>query len=93
MVAIGQLSVGISALSGTLGLVLLVVAIRAYRQLRTPALAFVAGAFTVFCLKSFLVAYAVSTQAIEHESLEFIDALGDLGTILLLTLPLLWPPR
>lgn len=93
MVAIRELSIGISTLSGILGLLLLVVAVRAYRQSRTPALAFVAGAFTMFCLKSFLVAYSVSAAAIEHETLEFIDAAGDLGTILLLTLPLLWPPR
>jgi len=76
-----------------LSLVLLVVAIRAYRVDRAPALAFVAGAFMVFTFKSFLVAYAVWSGAIEHEMLEFIDAVGDLGTIVLLTMPVLWPQR
>lgn len=93
MVGILELSAGFSALSGALGLTLLVFAVRAYRADRAPALAFVAGAFTVFTLKSLMVAYALWSGAIEHETLEFIDAVGDLGTILLLTLPVLWPQR
>ena len=93
MVGIGEISVGFSIISGIIGVVLLSVAARAYRQDRTPALAFLAGAFTVFALKSFLVAYAVWSKTIEHEMLEFIDAVGDLGTIMLLAMPLLWPQR
>lgn len=93
MIGIRELSVGFSAISGVLGLLLLGIAVRAYRQARTPALAFVAGAFTMFSLKSLLVAYGIQTNSIAHETLEFIDAVGDLATILLLTLPLLWPSR
>lgn len=93
MVGIGEVSIGFSVISGIVGLALFVVAARAYRQDRTPAFAFVAAAFTVFSMKSFLVAYAVWSENIEHEMLEFIDAVGDLGTILLIAMPLLWPQR
>lgn len=93
MVSIGQISIGFSVISGLVGLALFVVAARAYRQDRNPALAFVAGAFTVFALKSFFVSYAVASRSIEHEMLEFMDAVGDLATIMLLAMPLLWPQR
>jgi hypothetical protein len=93
MLGIGEISVGFSVTSGLLGIVLFVVAARAYRHERTPALAFVAGAFVMFALKSLLVAYAVYSSSIEHEMLEFMDAVGDMATILLLTMPLLWPQR
>lgn len=93
MVDMGGLSVGFSSVSGVLSLALFLIAVRTYRQERNPALAFVAGAFLIFALKSFLVAYAVAYHSIEHPALEFIDGVGDMTTIAFLTLPILWPRR
>jgi hydrogenase-4 membrane subunit HyfE len=88
-----DLSVGFSLLGGLIAFGLLLVAVAAFRRHREPAFAFLIGAFTVFFLKSFLVAYSLKTEAIGHEYLEFVDSVGDVATLLLITLPILWPAR
>lgn len=77
--------------SGIVSAILFVFAIRAYRRTRNPAMAFVVAAFMVFGIKSLLVAYGLRTNAIEHTSLEFIDAIGDMAVLILFVIPILWP--
>jgi hypothetical protein len=81
------LSAGFSLLSGLIALGLLVFAVNAYRRSRDNSFAFLAGAFTLFAIKSFVVAFALWTNAITHPALEFVDAAGDLGTIFLILAP------
>ncbi len=73
-----------------LSAVLLVFAVRSFTRTRDPSMAFVAGAFTMFMLKDALVAYSLQTGLIPHETLELVDATGDLGTVLLLVIPIFW---
>lgn len=80
-------------LSGVVSLVLVTLATLAYRRTRATALSFVAGAFTLFAAKSFFVAYSLQSDVVAHELLELMDAIGDLGTVLLLVAPIFWPPR
>lgn len=87
MVGIQTMSASFSVLSGIIGLTLLLLSLRAFRANRDPTMAFLTGAFTLFSLKSFFVAYSVGTGAVGHEVLELIDAVGDLGTILLMVAP------
>jgi hypothetical protein len=91
MVHIIEISAGFSVLSGLVGIGLLMFAIRAYLRTRETMFAFLTGAFMVFTFKALLVAYALWTDAIGHETLELIDAIGDLGTVALLLAPLLFP--
>ena len=91
MVHIVEISAGFSVLSGLIGMGLLIFATRAYLRTRETMFAFLTGAFMVFSFKAFLVAYALWTDAIEHEMLELVDAIGDLGTVALLLAPLLFP--
>ena len=91
MVEAGMLSVGFSVLSGFIAVGLLAFAVRAYNRTRDPNFVFVMGAFTVFGLKSFFVAWAVSSHSVGHEVLELFDAIGDLATVALLLGPLLFP--
>lgn len=93
MVHITDLSTAFLLVSGFIALGLLAVAIMGYRRTREPSMAFLAGAFTLFAAKSFLVAYAIRTGLIEHELLELVDAIGDLGTVLLILVPVFWPAR
>lgn len=93
MVHVEDISVGFLLASGILGLILLAFSVNAYRRLRDSHMAFVAGAFTVFTIKSFLVAYGLKSGAMEHQLLELVDAIGDMATVLLFVLPLVWPPR
>lgn len=93
MVHITEISAGFMVISGILSLFLLVLAINAYRRTRSPSMGFLAGAFTLFALKSFLVGYSIWTGLIEHELLELVDAVGDLGAILLIVVPILLPRR
>ena len=93
MVHAHDIAFAVSVLSGLISLGLLTFAIRAYRRSQEGALAFVAGAFTVFAIKSFVVAYALRTGVVEHELLELIDAIGDLATIFFFLVPILWPAR
>lgn len=93
MVHIVEVSAGFSVLSGLIGLGLLVFASRAYLRTRETTFAFLMGAFTIFSFKAFLVGYALWTNAIGHETLELVDAIGDLGTMALLLAPLLYAGR
>lgn len=88
MVNITLVSTSFSIISGIVALGLLALAIRGFRQTRDSAMGFLAGAFALFSAKSFLVAYSVYTHMIAHETLEFIDAIGDMGTILLIAVPI-----
>lgn len=80
-------------LSAAASVFLLVFAFRAYRKSRDANMAFVAGAFTLFLLKGALVAYSLHVSLIQHEVLELVDAIGDLGTVFLLVIPIVWPRR
>lgn len=93
MVHIVEVSAGFSVLSGFIGLGLLIFAVRAYLRTRETMFAFLIGAFMIFSFKAFLVAYALWTDAIGHETLELVDAVGDLGTVALLLAPMLFPGR
>lgn len=88
MVDITLVSTSFSVISGLVSLGLLALAIRGYQSTRDSAMGFLAGAFALFSAKSFLVAYSMYTALIPHHTLEFIDAVGDLGTILLITVPI-----
>jgi len=88
-----SVSFGFLIVSGLLSLGLLGFAIRGFRRSHESGLAFVAGAFTIFAIKSFLVAYALRTGSIEHERLELVDAMGDLATVLIFVAPLFWPMK
>lgn len=79
--------------SAALSVLLVAFAVRAYRRGRNPDMAFVASAFVLFMLKDALVAYSLQSGLIPHETLELVDAAGDLGTVLLLVLPLFWSTR
>lgn len=83
-----EVSAGFSILSGLIGIGLLVFAVRAYRRTRESMFLFLCGAFSLFTVKAFLVAYSLVTELIGHEVLELVDAVGDLGTIALLLAPL-----
>jgi len=87
MVGATGLSVAFSALSGLIALFLAVLALRGRRSRPPGSLDFVAAAFALFAIKSFVVAYALDTDAIGHSSLELLDAMGDLGALLLLAMP------
>jgi hypothetical protein len=91
MVHITEVSAGFMFLSGVVSLLLLSLSIKGYRRSKNPAMAFVAGAFSIFAIKSFFVGYAILARAVEHESLELIDAIGDLATILMFVFPIFWP--
>jgi hypothetical protein len=91
MVHITEVSAGFSALSGLIGIGLLIFAVRAYLRTRERMFAFLVGAFLVFSFKAFLVSYSLLTNVIGHETLELVDAVGDLGTVALLLAPLLLP--
>lgn len=93
MVDIRDLSVGVTLIGALIAFALLLMGVAAYRRNRDPAFAFLIGAFTVFMLKSFLVAYSLKTDVIGHEYLELVDSIGDVSTLLLLTLPILFPQR
>lgn len=93
MTHIVEISAGFSAMSGLIGLALLVFAARAYLRTRESAFAFLMGAFMVFALKAFLVAFALWTDSIGHETLELLDAIGDLATVGLLMAPFLFAER
>ncbi len=79
--------------SGALSLLLVGFAARAYHRNRDANMAFVASAFTLFTMKDALVAYSLQTGVIPHQTLESVDAAGDLATVLLLVLPLFWSVR
>lgn len=91
MVHVQDLSAGFSLLSGLIAFFLFSLAARAYSRERDRAYGLLASAFFLFGTKSFIVAYAVWTGAIEHQLLELVDAIGDLGTILLIAMPLILP--
>lgn len=91
MVHLTEVASGFLLLSGVVSLALAVVSFVAYRRSRHSALAFVIAAFLVFTAKSFLVGYSIYSGFIEHETLEFLDAVGDMATVLLFALPLLAP--
>lgn len=93
MVHVADLSAGFMFISGVVSLGLMVFAMKAYGRSRNAALAYVAGAFTVFALKSFFVGYALVTESVEHDTLELMDAIGDMATILLFVVPVFWPAR
>lgn len=87
MLHIAEASAAFMGISGTISIVLLAIAVKAYRQTKDAAMVFLAGAFTLFALKSFLVGYSLLTGLIGHQTLELVDAVGDLGTILLIVVP------
>jgi hypothetical protein len=93
MVSMTNLSVGFSVLSALISIGLLGLAVGALRGTRNPNLGFLVAAFAVFALKSLIVAYAIWTEAIAHETLELVDGAGDLITVLLIASPLVWPRR
>lgn len=92
MVHLRELSAGFSLLSALVSFILLGLALGAFRHNRRSPFAFLAAAFGIFAAKSLIVAYSVWADAIHHDSLELIDAVGDLTTILLLTIPIFWKP-
>lgn len=79
--------------SASISLALLVLGARAYYRTRDPAMGFVTGAFALFFSKNVLVVYSLASGIIGHETLEVIDAAGDLGTVFLLLAPIFWPRR
>ena len=87
------LSAGFSFLSAAVSLFLLWMAIRVFARTRDPTMAFLTGAFSLFAFKSFIVGYALVTNAIQHDSLELMDAMGDLATLLLLVTPIFVGPK
>lgn len=93
MVHIHEVSAGFMLLSAILGATLMGFAIGSYRRSHVAGLAFVAGAFMLFTIKSAFVGYAIYTRSIGHEDLELIDAVGDLGTVVLFLVPFLLPRR
>ena len=93
MVDVSSWSSGFSLASGLISLGLVGFALNAFRRFGDPAMGFVTGAFTVFAVKSFLVAYSLFADLIAHELLELVDTVGDLATVLLLVAPFLLPPR
>ena len=93
MVHVTELAAAVSAISGILSLGLVVFAVRAYRRTRSSQMAFLVGAFMLFSAKAFLVAYSIMTGLIEHEVLELVDAIGDMGTMFLILVPIFWPER
>lgn len=92
MVNIHELSASFMAVSTLVAISLLFLAIKAYRQSRDPSLAFVGAAFTLFSVKSLIVGYALLTGSIQHTYLELVDAVGDLGTVVLFVIPIFWAP-
>ena len=88
MPGIHELSIGFSILSGLVGLGLSALSVRAYRANRDPMMGFLTGGFTVFALKSFAVAASLATDTLEHQMLELIDAVGDLGAMVLIITPI-----
>jgi len=93
MVHIHEVSAGFMLLSAIIGATLMGFAIGSYRRSHLPGLAFVAGAFFLFTLKSLIVGYSLYSGAIGHEHLELVDAIGDLGTVLLFLVPFWLPGR
>ncbi|MGQ0536172.1 MAG: DUF7471 family protein [Methanobacteriota archaeon] len=93
MVHYTDIAVGFSALSGLISAGLLVLAFAGWRRTRDRRLAFVAAAFTIFAAKSFVVAYSTLSGFLEHSEVEFVDAVADLATVLLLVTPLFLPQR
>jgi len=83
-----DISAGVSLLAALLGATLLVFAYSGYRRSRDPRLVYVGAAFAVFAAKSLFVAVALFRQTPGHETLELIDAVGDMTTVLLFVVPL-----
>lgn len=82
-------TVGLIVLAGLLSLVLASLAIGAWRRTGNRKLAFVAGAFGMFTVKSMVTAYSLWTGFIGHEDLELLGALLDVVIVVLLIAPLL----
>lgn len=78
--------------AGLVSLGLAIFGLNAYRKTRDPAMAFVAGAFSVFTLKSFIVGYALG-GGLPHNAIDAVDATGDMVTVGLLLAPIMWPRR
>lgn len=93
MTVAGDVGAGIAYLSSVLGLGLFVFAWNTWRRVRDPRLWFLASAFAVFALKSFTVGYSLANATVEHEMLEVVDVTGDLLTVALLAIPIVWKPR
>lgn len=85
---ITHISAGFMFLSTLVSITLLAIALRAYREYRERSMLFLAAAFTVFTVKSVLVGTSLLFNLVAHESLELVDAMGDLATILLIVAPL-----
>lgn len=75
----------VAAISIALG----VIASRAVARTGNKKLWYLMAAFAVLALKGLLVAFALFTEAIEHQHLELVSSLFDLGVVTLLVLPLL----
>lgn len=74
---------------GIITAVLAVLAVLAQRRTGNKRLTFVASAFGLFAIKSFLTAWALQTRAIAHEHLELVASGFDLAIVILLVLPFL----
>jgi len=92
MALAGDVAAGIAYLSSIVGLALFVFAANTWRRVRDPRLWFLAGAFGVFALKSFTVGYSLANATLAHETLEVVDVTGDLLTVGLLAIPIVWKP-
>jgi hypothetical protein len=69
--------------------VLFILAVRAATRTGERPLWFVAAAFGLFAVKGALTAWALSTDAIRHETLEIAGGAFDLAIVVLLITPFL----
>lgn len=88
MAAFTVVSAGFMFLSSAISVLLLVLALRAHSLTRDASMRFLAAAFALFTAKSLLVGISLWVDLLDHEVLELVDAVGDLGTVLLIVLPL-----
>lgn len=81
------------AISGTVSMGLFVLAVRAYRRTKDTALLFLAGAFTLFGVKNFVLGYGMYTVLWPPAVIGIADVVVDLIVVLLFVVPLLMPRR
>ena len=84
-----QIIIPVFLIVAIIAFILFVTGILSYRKVNDTRLLSVTLAFGIFFIKNVLVVSSLAFNLIEHGDLEFVEAIFDLFTILLLFFPIL----
>jgi hypothetical protein len=85
----GSLAPVVISIVGAVCVMLVIIGIGAWRRTGENRLLWLVAAFSLFAVKSFLNAWALTTGAIQHEHLELVSSLFDLAIVACIVAPLL----